>query len=332
MGLERISIAKLVRDAGTQVRAKLDDDRVKDYAEILDELPPAKVVYDGTRYILWDGFHTTAAHESKGRKDIAAEVRAGTLRDAILLSLGANADHGIPRTHDDKRRAVQRMLDDEEWAGWSNVAIAKACHVSESLVRTMRPEPQPRLNEVEKGGKRKSLDGKERKLPAKKAKPEKPAAPTQEAPKKSAHTPRVIRDRDGGGDDGCDEGPVDDVPTIRREPEEPRPFVPVLFDGGPDDGKPAPEPPPWEGDDVREQKPVEVSYKQPSAVPPGFAAEAASDAQVAEDAAAEADIRQIEDLCTRFLKTRPKYAARLGQFCMGMMRVANIEAEKGQKR
>ncbi len=38
-----------------------------------------------------------------------------------------------------KRRAVERMLRDEEWAQWSNVEIARRCAVSESLVRSMKP-------------------------------------------------------------------------------------------------------------------------------------------------------------------------------------------------
>jgi hypothetical protein len=42
----------------------------------------------------------------------------------------------------DKRKAVQTMLADAEWASWSNVAVAKACLVSAGFVRSLR------INEV----------------------------------------------------------------------------------------------------------------------------------------------------------------------------------------
>jgi hypothetical protein len=59
----------------------------------------------------------------------------------VLFSVGVNADHGRPRTHDDKRSAVQRLLDDAEWAAWSDREIARRCRVSRKLVGTLRPAP-----------------------------------------------------------------------------------------------------------------------------------------------------------------------------------------------
>lgn len=150
----KLSISKLTRDAGTQLRAALDEAKIIEYAEILDELPAVKVVYDGARHILWDGFHTTAAHERKGLVEVRAEVTPGDLRGAILLSCGANAAHGLPRTNEDKRRAVMRLLDDPEWAQWSNVAIAKACGVHHSFVARVRPPLSPGESQP-----RKTLDG-----------------------------------------------------------------------------------------------------------------------------------------------------------------------------
>lgn len=56
---------------------------------------------------------------------IAVDVRPGSQRDAILYSLGANAAHGRRRTNADKRRAVQRMLSDEEWSRWSHTTAPR---------------------------------------------------------------------------------------------------------------------------------------------------------------------------------------------------------------
>lgn len=66
----------------------------------------------------------------------------GGIREAILFSLGANANHGLRRTNRDKRRAVLTLLNDEEWTQWSNLQIAKRCGVDEGLVRKLRPECQ----------------------------------------------------------------------------------------------------------------------------------------------------------------------------------------------
>jgi len=97
---------------------------VAEYAEHIESLPPVVVFYDGTAYWLADGFHRVAAHVKAGRESVLADVRQGHRRDAILHSVGANAAHGLRRTNADKRRAVEILLRDEEWSGWSNVVIA----------------------------------------------------------------------------------------------------------------------------------------------------------------------------------------------------------------
>nr|WP_244557034.1 hypothetical protein [Fulvimarina manganoxydans] len=67
-----------------------------------------------------------------------ADIRQGTRRDAILHSVGANATHGMRRTNADKRRAVTRLLEDAEWAAWSDREIARRCGVSQPFVGSMR--------------------------------------------------------------------------------------------------------------------------------------------------------------------------------------------------
>ena len=69
----------------------------------------------------------------------AARLLTDAERDAILHSVGANATHGMRRTPEDERRAVLWLLEDAEWAAWSNYVIAEKCHVSKHLVRSLRP-------------------------------------------------------------------------------------------------------------------------------------------------------------------------------------------------
>jgi hypothetical protein len=69
-----------------------------------------------------------------------ATIQPGTRRDAILHAAGANADHGLRRSNDDKRRAVQMLLQDEEWGRWSDREIARRCKVSHPLAAKLRAE------------------------------------------------------------------------------------------------------------------------------------------------------------------------------------------------
>lgn len=138
---ELIAIARLRRDGGTQPRAMLDPATVEAYAEARREgasFPPVIVFHDGTNHWLADGFHRTAGHEAAGDSEIAADIRQGTQRDAVLFACGANATHGLRRTTDDKRRAVILLLSDPEWAVWSDHEIARRAHVSQPFVGKMR--------------------------------------------------------------------------------------------------------------------------------------------------------------------------------------------------
>jgi hypothetical protein len=44
----------------------------------------------------------------------------------------------VPRTNEDKRRAVMTLLGDEEWSQWSNREIARRCGVHHDLVGSLR--------------------------------------------------------------------------------------------------------------------------------------------------------------------------------------------------
>ena len=102
------------------------------------EFPPVVVFFDGTNHWLADGFHRVHARKKTGHGDIPADIHQGTKRDAILHSLGANASHGMRRSNEDKRRAVERMLTDRQWRKWSDQDIARQCAVSAQMVGVHR--------------------------------------------------------------------------------------------------------------------------------------------------------------------------------------------------
>lgn len=141
MSIESIAIAEIRRDGGTQPRARKNEETVAEYVEALGdgaEFPPVTVFYDGRVYWLADGFHRVEAHERAGSDEIRADVRQGERRDAVLHSVGANADHGLRRTNDDKRRAVDVLLRDPLWSRWSNREIARRARVTHTFVSEMR--------------------------------------------------------------------------------------------------------------------------------------------------------------------------------------------------
>lgn len=140
---ENLEIAKIRRDGGTQPRSRLFDETVDSYAEDLvngAQFPDVVVFYDGEEYWLADGFHRIAAYIKCGFTEIGSKIIRGTRREAVLYSVGANAEHGRRRNSADMRRSVITLLSDAEWAKWSNVEIARQCKVSEKFVRAVKNE------------------------------------------------------------------------------------------------------------------------------------------------------------------------------------------------
>lgn len=138
-----LDITVIRTDGGTQPRAEVDLFVVDDYAEVMrngGEFPPVTAFFDGETYWLADGYHRVAAAKKAGLTAIAADVKQGTRRDAVLFSVGANATHGLRRTNADKRRAVEALLRDEEWAQWSDNRIAQVCHVDHKTVARVRSD------------------------------------------------------------------------------------------------------------------------------------------------------------------------------------------------
>jgi len=139
--MPQLRITSINIDGGTQPRVSLNESVVAEYAEAIRagiSLPPVDVYRDGSTYWLADGFHRFHAHRHADQGMIDCTVHVGTCRDAVLFSVGANANHGLRRSNEDKRRAVETLLQDDEWVQWSDREIAKACGVSAPFVAAIR--------------------------------------------------------------------------------------------------------------------------------------------------------------------------------------------------
>ena len=58
----------------------------------------------------------------------------------MLFGIGANAKHGLRRTHADKRKAIATLLADNEWSKWSDRKIAGAAGCDHKTVGKIRRE------------------------------------------------------------------------------------------------------------------------------------------------------------------------------------------------
>ena len=149
--IERLALQAIKLDPRCQIRGQEDGHTVDDYADAMlagATFPPLVVFFDGETYWLADGFHrwwaasavagSAPAGSALSRKELDAEVHEGGLREAILFACRANAAHGLPRTKGTKQRAVDTLLEDEEWSAWSDREIARRCLVSHTFVANRR--------------------------------------------------------------------------------------------------------------------------------------------------------------------------------------------------
>ncbi len=84
---ESLPITLIRRDGGTQPRVAINQTTVEEYADDMREgasFPPVLLFFDSTDYWLADGYHRVEAALSIGLNEIAAVVRQGSQRDAVL--------------------------------------------------------------------------------------------------------------------------------------------------------------------------------------------------------------------------------------------------------
>ena len=136
-----LEIKQIICDPRCQQREQLDSEVVAEYMEVWlsgGSLPPVKVIQEGEDHWLYDGFHTLQSAKNARITTLNAEVTPGAFRDAILASVGVNANHGLRRSNATKRNAVMTLLKDEEWSQWSDREIARQCKVHHSTVSKIR--------------------------------------------------------------------------------------------------------------------------------------------------------------------------------------------------
>jgi len=152
MTKRKVRLDNIRIDGNTQFRDQINQEVVGVYKEAMrggDIFPPIDVMFDGTDYWLYDGFHRYFAVHELGEKEIEVHYKPGTKRDAFIASLGVNDKHGLQRNNATKRKVVEAALADEELRELPNTHIAKLCKVSDTFVASIR-NPEAKAKQKEK--------------------------------------------------------------------------------------------------------------------------------------------------------------------------------------
>lgn len=140
MTTRKLSLTLIVADDRYQPREKMQADVIAEYAEQMrsgDVFPPIKVVgFPDGKYRIADGFHRYYAARKLNLKTITAEVikENGGHLDVLEACVRANHGHGLRRTNEDKRRAIEMIVNEPAYAGKGKKQIAALALVSKTMV------------------------------------------------------------------------------------------------------------------------------------------------------------------------------------------------------
>lgn len=181
--MQELNIEDIAINGGTQIRKQLNQDKVNEYAEQMEEgvvFPPITVFYDGSSYWLASGFHRLFAEKQRGTETIKVMLINGTVDEATWFALGDNK-HGLNMNAEDYRRSIEIALNHPKWSTYSNAQIAAHVGVSASTVARVKKErnikPADKVTYTDKHGNEATMDTS--KIGKKQPKPE-PKAETEE--------------------------------------------------------------------------------------------------------------------------------------------------------
>lgn len=149
-----VSLDLIEIDHSTQTRAAMRPEVIEEYREAIDAaavdaggtlggqawpFPPVHLFLDGEkRHWIGDGFHRIAAALAAGLSYVVANVEEGDRMAALRHACSANCEHGLRRTNEDIRRAIE--LADEHWPELTDNALATLARVSNKTVTRWRPK------------------------------------------------------------------------------------------------------------------------------------------------------------------------------------------------
>ncbi|MFI6561174.1 ParB N-terminal domain-containing protein [Streptomyces sp. NPDC050534] len=128
MPISRIVVAGSLRTGGE------DPQHINALAEVCSELPPI-VIHRKTMTVI-DGVHRLRAVENSGATHIRAVLFNGDEREAFVLAVKLNSNHGLPLSLADRKAAALHMLAD--FPEWSNRRLAGVVGLSDKTIAALR--------------------------------------------------------------------------------------------------------------------------------------------------------------------------------------------------
>jgi hypothetical protein len=144
----------LILDSRYQPRVTIDTGLVQEYAELMSSgwgtFPAVEVFRIGKELYVVDGFHRVKAALLANVGTIPANIRQGTPDDALLFCVRANSTHGLRRSNQDKRRAVEMLLDHPVFSRMGSKKIAEYAGVSSPMVIDIKRQRAGEMTTTEK--------------------------------------------------------------------------------------------------------------------------------------------------------------------------------------
>jgi hypothetical protein len=108
---ERVRIERIIADNDMQIRACLNEDRIKEFYDIFEKLPPMKLVEtnDG-KYHLADGFHRYETARRKGVFECSCDIVRGDLKKVLEIAIENNCRGPLTLSISEKRNTVDKTL------------------------------------------------------------------------------------------------------------------------------------------------------------------------------------------------------------------------------
>ena len=141
---QRLDPREIRMDRNTQARKETCEETVREYAELMEggaTFPPCTVFFDvdTQEYIMADGFHRLLAHlQARPNDAIEVEQYIGNAADTLWFAIGANKSHGLKRSNEDKRNAIEFALLHVKGAGMSDRQVAEHVGVAFKTVGNVR--------------------------------------------------------------------------------------------------------------------------------------------------------------------------------------------------
>jgi len=154
-----IKMNKIIVDNSIQVRSSLNEDRIAEFMDIFDTLPPIKVVETKNKdFYLADGFHRHEVAKRRREAGLQCDVVEGDLKKALEIAIECNCLGPLSLSRDEKRVLVDKTL--KFFPERANSWIAEMIGVSMQLVESRRSALEGEKS-IKKYDKLETRDGRE---------------------------------------------------------------------------------------------------------------------------------------------------------------------------